>query len=45
MLRIVESLQGTYGLGTFDTLEKVYELARMEETIGGTMGTIVEGLG
>ena len=43
-LRIVQSLEGIFSNDIFNTLGRVYELARIEGTIGGPLGTtILEG--
>ena len=44
-LRMVESLEVIVGTNTFDRLQKSCELAGIKETIGGTLGTTLEGLG
>lgn len=41
----MELLEEIGGIDPFDTLGRVHELDGMEETMGGTLGTIVGGLG
>ena len=42
---IVESIDEIGGNDAFDTLGRVWKIAEMEGVIGGTLGTIVGGLG